>query len=82
MREYQKIFREHNVDFNVINMSDRKLNFVKRICKELDISYLDLSENIMRASKSEQLKLIIDTHYNDKYHRIIGEYVSDYLRNK
>lgn len=82
MSEYQKIFNEHNVDFTVVNMNNAKLSYVERVCKELDISYLDLSEIIMRASKSEQLKFIINTHYNDTYHRIVGEYVSNYLNKK
>jgi hypothetical protein len=82
MKEYQKAFREHNVDFTVANISSTKLEFVERTCKELDISYLDLSEIIMRASQSEQMQFPINRHYNDRYHRMVGEYVSNYLNKK
>ena len=82
MGKYQKIFREHEVDFMVVNMSNAKLSLVEKFCKELNISYFDLSEIVMQASKIAQLQFPIDRHYNDIYHRIVGEHVSDYLKKK
>lgn len=80
--EYQKICSEHNVDLAFINMSTARLGSVERACKALKIPYLDLSKIITRASQSEKLDFPINRHFNDIYHRIVGEYVSDYLRKR
>ncbi len=82
MVEYQKVFREHNLDFIIVNMSQSKLPEIEQACLELGVSYLDLSDKILHAAQSEPLQFVIDTHYNDKYHRIVAEHVSVYLKKK
>jgi len=82
MQEFQKACRQNMADLAVVNMGSEKIAPVERTCKELGIAYLDLSDCIALASKSEQLEFPINHHYNDVYHRIVGEYVSKYLRTK
>jgi len=82
VKEYQKIFADRGIDLIIVNMSQERLDLIERATKDLDIFYLDLSKFLAKAALSEELQFALNGHYNEIYHRIVGEYVSNYLKDK
>ena len=82
LQQYSVVCKEQGVDFILVQIDISDQFRLKDICQELNITYLDLSQVLSGASKIKPLTFNIDPHYNDFTHKIIGEYVSDYLRKK
>lgn len=82
LQQYSVICKEKGVNFVLVHIDIGNKLGLKDICKELNITYLDLSQVLSCASKIKPLSFKIDPHYNDSTHKIIGEYVSDYLGKK
>jgi len=82
LQQYSVVCKERGVDFLLVQTDISDQFRLKDICRELNITYLDLSQVLSRASKIKPLTFDIDPHYNDYTHKVIGEYVSDYLGKK
>lgn len=82
LKNYKEACDEHKVNFLVVNIDYGKIPYIADFCRNLDIPYLDLSIILTRASKIRSLKFEIDPHYNEFAHRVIGEYVADYLKDR
>lgn len=82
LQQYSVICKEQGVDFVLVHIDIGGKLRLKDICQELNITYLDLSQVLFCASKNRPLSFKINPHYNDSIHKIIGEYVSDYLKKK
>ena len=82
LKKYKDACEKHGIDFLIVYMEPCKIDYLKDFCKERGISYLDLSIVLNNASRFKPLRFEIDPHYNEFTHRVIGEYVSDYLKNK
>lgn len=83
LRSYNELCVQHGVSFMVIYANlDKEHSFVEKACKKLTIPYLDLRDILVAASKQRPLLFKIDPHYNEFAHRVIGENVSSYLKDK
>jgi hypothetical protein len=82
LQQYSAACKKQGVDFVLVLIDIGDKFRLKDICQNLNITYLDLSRVLSRASKIKPLRFGINPHYNDSTHKIIGEYVSDYLKKK
>ena len=63
-----------------VNIADAGNNPVEGHCSKQGIAYYDLSGVLMNASGKHALRFAVDPHYNPFTNRVIGEYLSDFLR--
>lgn len=82
LKKYKNACRNQKVDLLVVYIGDDDINYINKFCQTLDIPYIDLSAVLIRASKFKPLRFGIDPHYNDFTHKVIGEYVSEYIEDK
>jgi len=82
IKKFKGICNGQKVNFLIINIDTHPISYVFDFCRKLDISYLDLSMVLSSASKLKSLRFEIDPHYNEFTHRVIGEYVANYLKDE
>ena len=83
LKQYKELCDGHKVQFLVVEYSKKELDdSIVNFCHTLDIPYLDLFTILDRVSNFNSLYFEIDTHLNEFSHRVIGEYVAEYLREK
>jgi hypothetical protein len=85
LKRYKELCDRHSVNFMLVYIGEDKEYFSEWLAvhlMSLGIDYLDLSSDLCEASKKNPLRFSIDPHYNGSTHRLIGEYVSDYLSKK
>lgn len=85
LKRYKEICDRHSAGFIIVYIDVNKGYFSKWLANpimNLEIDYLDLSDVLREASNKNPLRFNIDPHYNEFTHRVIGEYVSDYLWRK
>jgi hypothetical protein len=82
LKKYAAICREHSAEFIVVHIDTAGQPYLENTCRELNIAYLDLAQVLFVASKARPLRFSIDPHYNDFTHKVIGQYVSEYIAKK
>ena len=85
LKRYQEICKNNSTDFILVYIDQNKRYFLRYFanpCRDLGVKYTDLSDVLRKASNKNPLRFNIDPHYNEFAHRVIGEYVSDYLKKK
>ncbi len=83
LKNYKDFCNRHSTDFLVVYIDGCKPSVpLEEFCKTLDIPYLDLSSIMAGAKRVKHLRFQIDPHYSPFAHRVIGEYVADYLIHK
>jgi hypothetical protein len=85
LKRYRDICDMHAADFTVVYIDAGKdffVDYLQKPCSDLGISYLDLSDVLTQAATLRPLSFSIDPHYNAFTHRVIAEYLSDYLGKK
>lgn len=81
LRKIKALCDEYNTPLLVVNIWQSALDNISNSCNVLRIPYLDLSDTLGIASRRLRLQFEIDPHYNEFAHKLIGEYVSSYLRD-
>lgn len=81
LEDFKKFCINHGFQLLIVNTDTYRIRYLEDICNALEISYLDLSKNLSNASKFKPLRFMIDPHYNEVAHRLIGEYIGEYLKN-
>lgn len=82
LKEYKKLCDAHKINFLAVNIDACKIPYLTDFCYDLGIPYLDLYDILIRASNHNPLRFDIDPHYNEFAHRIIGEQVSMYIKDR
>jgi len=82
LSKYKEICNAHKANFLLVNMDTCKIDYITDFCQDLDIFYLDLSDILTRVSKFASLRFDIDPHYNEFAHKVIGEHLSKYIKDK
>jgi|GEM_PF-2241379 len=82
LKEYSSACQERGVDFILVHIDIGDELNLQDICRQLNITYLDLSQVLSHASEKKPFTFEIDPHYNNYTHRVIGEYLSDYLKKR
>ncbi len=80
LKQYKELCDSHKVPLLVVEYSKKELEeYIVNFCHTLNISHLDLVTILDRASSFNSLFFEIDTHLNEFSHRVIGEYLAEYL---
>ncbi len=74
--------RVRRSNFVVVNMGQERLELMEKLCQEKGIAYLDLSGVLERFSHKGKLRFDIDPHYNAFTHRVIGEHVAIFFKDR
>ena len=82
LKEYKEVCNQNNIDFCVVYASPYEANYMANLCKDLGVLNFDLTDVLKKAKKVQALRFDMDEHYNTFWHRVVGEYISDYLINK
>jgi len=73
---FKKLLAQNQINFLVVNISRIALPWLERFFRENNIKYLDLSPKLKDLS---DITFKIDVHYNILGHRVIANYLKDYI---
>jgi hypothetical protein len=82
LQRYSDVCKKNAADFILVHIDTDDPLHLEDMCRDLHIPYVDVSGPLVEAAKSRPLRFRIDPHYNVFAHKVIGEYVGDYLARK